>query len=84
MTSLQLHRDDLGGLEGCGHSIFARALVRLGAACRLIHRAIVDVTMRRLQSDFAFEDNYRGEPSHADDARRFPQRPLILGDKWDF
>jgi hypothetical protein len=85
MTLLQLHQDDPGGLAGEGRcSMPARVFARISAACRLMHRAIVDAKIRRLQNELTFEDSYRKQPSCADDAARYPQRPLILGDKWDF
>jgi hypothetical protein len=85
MTLLQLHQDDPGGLAGEGRcSMPARVFARISAACRLMHRAIVDAKIRRLQNELTFEDGYRKQPSCADDAARYPQRPLILGDKWDF
>jgi hypothetical protein len=85
MTLLQLHKNDPSGLAGDGRSSMpARVFARISAACRLMHRAIVDAKIRRLQNELTFEDSYRKQPSCADDAARYPQRPLILGDKWDF
>lgn len=55
-----------------------RAASRAGAALAIVHRAVVPAKTRRLQRELMF---------HADpenDAARFPQRPLILDDRWDF
>jgi hypothetical protein len=88
MTLVQIHHDDLSGLAGGGRSLFARALARFGAACRLMHRGIVAAKMRRLHSEPAFHTAYAGEessePPAGGDAAKYPQRPLILSDKWDF
>jgi hypothetical protein len=47
---------------------------RVRAALGVIHKAIVTAKMRRIQRELMF---------HTKDITDFPQRPLILGDKWD-
>jgi hypothetical protein len=47
---------------------------RVGAALTLIHQAIVAAKIRRVQRELMF---------HTNELMDFPQRPLILGDKWD-
>jgi hypothetical protein len=47
---------------------------RVSAALTMIHRAIVAAKLRRVQRELTF---------HTRELRDFPQRPLILGDKWD-
>jgi hypothetical protein len=84
MTLLQLHHDDLSGLAGDGRSMLARALALFCCACRLIDRAIVEAKVPRLQNEIVVENNSSDEPSRMHDATRYPQHPLILGDKWDF
>jgi hypothetical protein len=44
------------------------------AALTTMHEAIVAAKMRRVQRELMF---------HGHELRDFPQRPLILGDKWD-
>jgi hypothetical protein len=71
-----------------------RALGRTGAALRIMHRAVVAAKMRRVERELMFHngsyDRWFGEPGAKQsrpsdqDAVKFPQRPLILGDKWDF
>jgi hypothetical protein len=71
-----------------------RMIGRTGAAFKIMHRAVVAAKMRRVERELMFHngsyDRWFGEPdaqqSHASgkDAVNFPQRPLILGDKWDF
>jgi hypothetical protein len=64
------------------------AVSRVGAALGLLHRAIVTAKTRRLARELAFrpgsqDDGFWG-PDLDKDATKLPQRPLILGDKWDF
>ena len=84
MSLLQLHHDDLRGLKG----MLARAFARLAAVCRLMHRAIVDAKLRRLENeptfDFGYADDLPEEPFVDATGAKYPQRPLVLGDKWDF
>jgi hypothetical protein len=47
---------------------------RVRAAFTAIHQAIVAAKMRRVRRELMF---------HTQDLKDFPQRPLILGDKWD-
>jgi hypothetical protein len=70
-----------------------RAFGRTGAALKIMHRAMVAARMRRIERELMFQnggyDRWFCEPdaqqSHSGkDAVKFPQRPLILGDKWDF
>ena len=52
---------------------------------RTIHEAIVAAKTRRLQRELMFHADL-GDASHFDgqDIGKLPQRPIILGDKWDF
>jgi hypothetical protein len=84
MTLLQLRDDGLRAFTGEGRLALTRALQRLWAALRTMHRSIVAARLRRLRNEPAFRiDGYDG-PRRAEDAARYPQQPLILGDKWDF
>jgi hypothetical protein len=47
-----------------------RAVIRITAAFKILHHAIVTAKMRRVQQDLMVDE--------------IPQQPLILGDKWDF
>ena len=84
MTPLHLHHDELHGLERRDTSWIQRASRRVGAALRTFHRAIVRARLRRLPSEWLFRKDYSDMLPPGQDASRFPQRPLILGDKWDF
>jgi len=51
--------------------VLARRFVRrINAACRIIHQATVAAKARRIQRELMLHN--------------FPQRPLVLDDKWDF
>jgi hypothetical protein len=75
-------------------AIARAASSRTSAAFKIIHQAIVTAKTRRLERELTFHadssDNWsvaesvtEGHDAHRD-AARFPQRPLILDDKWDF
>ena len=70
-----------------------RATRRAAAALRIMHQAVVIAKMRRVERELTFHngsyDRWFGEPDALSDASgkdaiKVPQRPLILGDKWDF
>jgi hypothetical protein len=71
-----------------------RAIGRTGAALRIMHRAVIAGRMRQVEHELMFHDGsydrWFSEPdteqSHASgkDLANFPQRPLLLSDKWDF
>jgi hypothetical protein len=84
MTLLHLHHDDLHGLERQDASWIRKALRRARAALRGFHRAIVRARLDRLRNEFLFQKDYSDMLPPEQDATKFPQRPLILGDKWDF
>jgi hypothetical protein len=62
------------------------------AALTTIHEAIVAAKMRRIRRELIFHagshdewsrSKWREAPAPDHELRDFPQRPLILGDKWD-
>jgi hypothetical protein len=71
-----------------------RALRRTGAALKIMHHAAITARMRRVERELMFQngayDRWFCEPdapqgqSSDNDSVKFPQRPLLLGDKWDF
>jgi hypothetical protein len=74
---------------------FARRVWRrLGAAFNIIHRTIIAAKTRHLARELMMHASLRYEvffrpdvrESHDQnkDAAKFPQRPLIIDDKWDF
>jgi hypothetical protein len=74
-------------------TLTSRAVRRAGAALGIVHRGILTAKTRRLQRELLFHGGTRDEGSgerrpHGDgpdhDAGKFAQRPLLLGDKWDF
>jgi hypothetical protein len=71
-----------------------RALRRTGATLKIMHEAAITARMRRVERELMFQngsydrwfcesDAPQSQPSDKD-AVKFPQRPLLLGDKWDF
>ena len=71
-----------------------RAAGRIGAALGTVHRVIVTAKTRRLQRELLFHGGARDDGSMERrlhdvsgidrDATKFAQRPLLLGDKWEF
>jgi|ERR1700743_631551 hypothetical protein len=70
-----------------------RALRRTRAVFAILHQAIVTAKLRRLRREMLLYTGPRGElisPSepqgHAADRDllKYPQRPLILSEKWDY
>ena len=51
---------------------------------KTIHEAIVAAKTRRLQRELMFHADLGDEPFCGQDIGKVPQRPMILGDKWDF
>jgi hypothetical protein len=86
MTLLPLQHGDLHASISGKRFTISKVTGRLRAAFRAIHEAIVTAKMRRLQSELMFHSGVREDwTSKPDtDAAKFPRRPLILGDKWDF
>jgi hypothetical protein len=63
-----------------------RAYGPLRRAARLARRAIVAAKLRRLRGELICHAamSADGSATPVADAARWPQPPLILGDKWDF
>ena len=84
MSLFHVHHDDPHGVVEKAGFPLARALARLAAAFKIVHRAIVAAKLRRLRNELTYHGgNVDGQPLDQD-AAKFPQQPLILGDKWDF
>jgi len=58
--------------------------LRIATLLATFHQAIVRARLQRLQSEGFLRKDYSDMLPPEQDASRFPQRPLILGDKWDF
>ena len=88
MTLLYSHHDRLHGSAGTGHHPIMRTLKRVRRALRRLHRAIAAAKLRRIRNELmlhrrAYHWTQEPVPSK-NDAAKYPQRPLVLGDKWDF
>jgi hypothetical protein len=81
MTPFHALPDELPVREDRRFSI-ARLISRISAALTTIHGAIVTAKLRRIRRELMFHRGWAGQAGP--DATKFAQRPLILGDKWDF
>ena len=82
MALLHLHHDNRHDLAGAGRARAMRAFRRARAVLGKIHLAIVAAKLRRLRSELMFQHDYGSVPEQ--DVAKYPQRPLIIPDKWDF
>jgi hypothetical protein len=87
MTLFHVH-DNFAAPAGESRFTLARAWEWFAATLRTIHEAIMAAKTRRLQRELTFHADF-GEgmcdrPLGEQDVWRIPQRPMILGDKWDF
>ena len=79
MSVIHVHHD--GFTAG---SVISRAFSWLGAAFKVMHRAIVAAKLERLENELVVRRGYSDDSLVRHEASRYPQRPLVLGDKWDF
>ena len=79
----QTSEDDDKGLTRWSYT---RAYGSLKRAAGLAHRAIVTAKLRRLRGELICHADMSVDQSTTPlvDAARWPQAPLILGDKWNF
>jgi hypothetical protein len=70
------------GLRGSSNFVLARVRRRIVAALKVMHRAIVAAKLRRLRNELML---HRSRAGHREiDAAKYPQCPMVLGEKWDF
>ena len=81
MTLFHLH-EEFAAATGTSRLALARAWVVAGL--KTIHEAIVTARTRRLQRELMFHADLGDESFGGQDIRKIPQRPMVLGDKWDF
>ncbi len=84
MTLLYLRRYDISVTARDNGASITRLFRRIGTVFRLLHRSIVRAKLQRLHNELLFRRDYSEMLPLEDDATKFPQRPLVLGDKWDF
>jgi hypothetical protein len=82
MALLHLHHDNRHDFAGAGRARAMRAFRRVRAVLGKIHLAIVAAKLRRLRGELMFQHDYGS--SSGQDIAKYPQRPLIIPDKWDF
>jgi hypothetical protein len=87
MTLFHLH-DDLVAPASVGRLAPSRLYAWLCAVLKTMHEAIMAAKTRRSERELTFhadlDDVSFGEFHDRRDVGKFPQRPMILGDKWDF
>jgi hypothetical protein len=84
MTLFHLHHNDRRSLAASRRSAIGRAWRRLGAMLRLIHLSIVQARLQRLRHELMLQRSLDAYYAPEQDASKYPRRPLILSDKWDF
>ena len=84
MTLLYLRHNDISATRRDNGASMARLFRRVAVAFRLLHRGIVRAKLRRSHHEWLFRRDYIEMLPLEEDAAKFPQRPLILGEKWDF
>ncbi len=84
MALLHLHHGNLRGFTRKRRFSISRVLKRIGAAFGMLHRGIVSAKLQRGRSGFLVRKDYEDMLPPERDVTKCPQRPLILGDKWDF
>ena len=82
MTLFHLHKDFCCDGRRKPRSHWPRC--GLAANFRVILQSIVAARMRRLQCELMFHDDSGNERFAELIMSKIPQRPMILGDKWDF
>ena len=63
-------------------SDFGSVMSRAFGLLKAIHQAIAAAKLERIESELILRRGYDEPVQH--DTVRYPQRPLILSDKWDF
>ena len=91
MTLLYSHHDRLHGSAHTAYRPMMRTLKRVRSALRILHRAIAAAKIRRIRNELRFHaaahrwtQTPARDGSMEKDAAKYPRRPLVLGDKWDF
>lgn len=91
MTLSYSHHDRRHAQAAASHRFIARAFKRIGGALKMIHQAIAAAKIQRLRNELRFHAGVH-DWTHAPDlggraekdVAKYPRRPLVLGDKWDF
>jgi hypothetical protein len=84
MTLYHPYCDELYRAGGDRRSALTHVFGDFRAAMTAVYRNIAASTMRHLESARPSHGEDGGEPLPHHDLARYPQAPLILGDKWDF
>src|SRR5262245_46197577 len=82
MTLFHTHRGEVFGSRGLrSGSRFSAARRKISAVLKMMHRAIVAAKLRRLRNELMLHGNVQARAEF--EVSLFPQRPMVLDDKWD-
>ncbi len=84
MALFHLHYDEARGFARENPLSLSRLFRRVGAAFKMLHRGIVSAKLRRARTEMLLRPDCDEMFDRAHDASKFPRRPLILDDKWNF
>ena len=84
MTLLHLDHHDVRRVAREERIPLRQVVEWIGSAFRMLHQAIIRAKLRRLHSEVLFRPDDSEMFLSEHDVSKIPQRPLILGDKWDF
>jgi hypothetical protein len=92
MALMYSHDDRPHGRAGANVLSITGMTRRLRAALKMIHRQIAAAKINRLRNELMLHADTHADwarpHGHADrpgtEAASYPQRPLFLGDKWDY
>jgi hypothetical protein len=84
MSNIHRQSDGFRNADGQRQGAIAPLAYRLCAAFAMIRRRMIAATMPPVQHAPTFDADGEGGESDLCDPVRYPQAPLILGDKWDF
>ena len=84
MALFQLRHDDTRGFARERPLSISRIFRRIGVVFKMLHRGIVSAKPSGVRTEMLFRPDYDEMFEREHDAGKFPQRPLILADKWDF
>jgi hypothetical protein len=81
MTWFRLHHDD--GVRGPAREkriSLGKVFMHIGAIHGKLYRAVANARLRSLMLRCDYSEMFPPDQ----DGSKFPQRPMVLGDKWDF
>jgi hypothetical protein len=92
MTLVHTHHGRRHRRTAMIRAVFTRFIKRAGTTFKKIHLAIAAAKIHRLRNELMLHSDSYDRWMHPDAAdgdpewssAKFPRRPMVLGDKWDF